>query len=155
MHKPDFDRFRALLNNLASMYGRKPPDDELLQSYWRALRDLPLELVEQGVQYHMRYGKHFPRPVELRPRDDKPTGAPEGGDSIALADRAAERWAERVRGADDPLQQAALQEAAWARKLTTTDESHPAYREILRLARLAADRHLALLTKRPLLVRVK
>lgn len=155
MHRPDFENFRGLLNSLATTFGKKPPDDVQVQAYWNALRDLPYELVEQGARHHTRFGKFYPKPVELRPRDDKPTGAPEGGDSIALADRAAERWAERVRGADDPLQQAALQEAAWARKLTTTDESHPAYREILRLARLAADRHLALLTKRPLLLRVK
>lgn len=154
MHRPDFDRFRVLLNNLATVFGKKPPDDVVLQSFWVALRDLPYELVEQGAAHHTRYGKHFPRPVELRPRDDKPGGGPESRNTLDDADRLAERWRERVRASGDALQEAALQDAAWSRRLATTDESHPAYREIVRMARAAADRHLELLTGRPL-VRAK
>jgi hypothetical protein len=155
VHRPDWDRFRTLLNNLAAIYGKKPPEDGLLQAYWQALRDLPIELVEQAAAYHQRYGKHFPRPVELRPRDDKPGGAPESRNTLDDGERLAERWRERATASGDPLALAALQDAAWARRLATTDESHPAYRETMRMARLAADRHMALLTGRPMLVRVK
>lgn len=151
VHKPDFEPFREMLNTLADVFTRKPLDDAQVQAYWNALRDLSLEAVQHGAAYHTRYGKHFPRPVELRPRDDKPSGAPESGDVIAQADRAAARWAERTRAKADPLAHAALQDAAWSRKLATTDEDHPAYAEILRHSRFAADRHLALLRGKPFL----
>ncbi len=72
---------------------------------------------------------------------------------FAYADRAAERWAERARAQGDELARAAIREAAWARRLTLTDERDYAYRDVLASYRAAADRHLELLTKRPLLTR--
>lgn len=151
MHRPDFEPFRAHLNSLAGIFGKKPLEDAQVQAYWAALKDLPFELVERAVRHHTRYGKFYPKPSELRPKDDKPSGAPETGDVIGQADRAAERWADRVRADQNPLAHAALQDAAWSRKLVATDESHPAYREILRQSRAAADRHLALLRGQPTL----
>lgn len=150
MHRPDFENFRGLLNSLATTFGKKPPDDVQVQAYWAALRDLPYELVEQGARHHTRFGKFYPKPVELRPRDDKPGGAPESRNTLDDAERDAERWRERVQASGDPLQYAALQDAAWSRKLATTDDRHPAYAETLRQARLAADRHLERLTGRSL-----
>ena len=76
MLKPDFETFRGLLNSLADTFSRKHPDDLQVQAYWTALRDLPLELVQQAARHHTRYGKFYPKPVELRPKDDKPTGGP-------------------------------------------------------------------------------
>lgn len=151
MHRPDFEPFREHLNALAGIFGKKPLDDAQVQAYWSALKDLPFELVERGVKHHTRYGKFFPKPSELRPRDDKPSGAPESGDVIGQADRMAERWADRVRADGNPLAHAALQDAAWSRKLATTDESHPTYADVLRQSRIAADRHMALLRGQPIL----
>jgi hypothetical protein len=150
VHRPDFENFRGLLNSLATTFSKKPPDDVQVQAYWAALRDLPYELVEQGARHHTRFGKFYPKPVELRPRDDKPTGAPESRNTLDDAERDAERWRERVQASGDALELAALQDAAWSRKLATMDDRHPAYAETLRQARLAADRHLELLTGRPL-----
>lgn len=72
MHAPDFDRFRALLDQLAALFSREKPDDVLVQAYWNSLRDLPIEIVEACAKSHQRYGKFFPKPYELRPKDDKP-----------------------------------------------------------------------------------
>lgn len=150
MHRPDFEKFRGLLNSLATTFGKKPPDDVQVQAYWAALRDLPYELVEQGARHHTRFGKFYPKPVELRPRDDKPAGGPESRNAIDDADRIAERWRERAQASGDALALAALQDAAWSRRLTMTDESHPAYAQVRQAAQAAADRHLELLTGRPL-----
>lgn len=148
MHKPDFDTFRQALNVLADTFGRKPLDDLVLQVYWRALRDLPLEAFQRGCAYHARYGRHFPRPVELRPKDDKPTGAPESMDAQGEGAVQAEGWLQRAYAAGDPLAQAAIREAAWARKLALTDEREPHYRQVLAGYREAADAHRQLLTGR-------
>lgn len=72
MHKPDYDRFRAMLDEHALMFNRDKPDDILVQAYWNSLKDLPWEIVEACGKAHQRFGKFFPKPVELRPRDEKP-----------------------------------------------------------------------------------
>lgn len=66
----DFDRFVAIIRKLEGVYG-KSIDDSTMQAWWGALRDLPFELVGERVDAHIRYGRHFPRPAELRPKDDK------------------------------------------------------------------------------------
>lgn len=72
MHATDRDEFFALLDQLADVFGKPKLDDLKSQSYWRALRDLPLATIRRCADTHQRFGKFFPKPVELRPRDDKP-----------------------------------------------------------------------------------
>jgi len=67
----NFDEFRALLQGVAKIFPRKQLDDDTVQFYWRALRDMPVEILRQCVQNHERYGKRFPVPGELRPATDK------------------------------------------------------------------------------------
>jgi hypothetical protein len=94
VHKPDFAEFRALLDRLALILGPgdwkdpqtktkldKPPDD-VVEAYWSALRDLPLEMFRRCVESHLKRGKWFPRPFQLRPKDD-------AGDRLALSASAA------------------------------------------------------------------
>jgi hypothetical protein len=73
MHKSDFDVFSTLLAQLGTVYSKKL-DDGLIQAYWSALKDQSLATVSEMAKVHMRYGKFFPKPVELRPKDsrDKP-----------------------------------------------------------------------------------
>lgn len=73
MHQADFDSFASVLGKLATVYGKKL-DDELVQAYWSALKDQTLSAIIDLSMKHMRYGKFFPKPVELRPKDsrDKP-----------------------------------------------------------------------------------
>ncbi len=90
MHKPDFPEFRALLDRCALILGPgdwkdpetkakldKPPDD-IVEAYWVALKDLPLEVFKRAVESHLKRGKWFPRPFQLRPKED-------GGDKIPLS----------------------------------------------------------------------
>lgn len=101
MHKPDFENFRALLDQLADTFSRKRPDDLQVQAYWNALRDLPLEFVQQGARHHTRYGRFFPKPAELRPKDDKPAGGPAHDGAFHSATAQCERnWAELLAKRD-------------------------------------------------------
>ncbi|MEY4760666.1 MAG: hypothetical protein RLZZ200_522 [Pseudomonadota bacterium] len=80
MHTPDFDRFRALLDTTAGLFNRDKLEDAMVQAYWNALRDLPIEIVEACAKSHQRHGKFFPKPFELRPKDEKPRqDLPDGG----------------------------------------------------------------------------
>lgn len=71
MRPDDFERFEQLIRKLESIYGKRI-DDAAMQTWWRALRDLPYELLAQRVESHIRYAKFFPKPGELRPREDRP-----------------------------------------------------------------------------------
>lgn len=73
MHQSEFDGFSLVLGKLAAVYG-KQLGDELVQAYWSALKDQSLGTVAELASTHMRYGKFFPKPVELRPKEsrDKP-----------------------------------------------------------------------------------
>lgn len=89
MHQADFDHFSAVLGKLAVVYGKKL-DNELVQAYWDALKDQSLVAIIDLATTHTRYGKFFPKPVELRPKDyrDKPM---EHGKSTKAEERALRR----------------------------------------------------------------
>lgn len=96
MYAQDFDRFRKVMDTLAELFGKAKLSDEALGAYWEALKDLHIAAVEREAQRHGRYGKFFPKPVELRPKDDKP---PEPIDEKSLAastDAAVASW-EKLR----------------------------------------------------------
>ena len=124
MHRPDFEPFRAQLNALAGIFGKKPPDDLQVQAYWNALRDLPLELVEQGVRHHIRYGKFFPKPVELRPKDERPGGGPVHDTAFRAAAENAKRNASANLASHDRLTRAKAQDALLTARLIGMDEQH-------------------------------
>lgn len=67
----DFVRFEKAIRGLEFTYGKKI-SDEAMQQYWRALKDLPFDQVSERIQTHTRYAKFFPKPVELRPKEDRP-----------------------------------------------------------------------------------
>ena len=98
MHQPDFADFRAVLDGLAQVYGKPKPDDVLTQSYFRALSNLPLDVIRRQAQQHERYGKFFPKPFELRPKDDKPTAAAGTDEKFMVAQRDNARyWLARLK----------------------------------------------------------
>lgn len=72
VYKTDFTAFRGILEQCATVFNKPKPDDMTVQAYWNALKDLPIGLVAARAESHSRYGKFFPKPVELRPKDDKP-----------------------------------------------------------------------------------
>ncbi len=72
MYKPDIENFRELLNGMANLYSKPKPDDVTFQTYWHALKDLPFEVVKARADAHSKFAKFFPKPSELRPKDDRP-----------------------------------------------------------------------------------
>lgn len=77
MHQGDFEGFKALMSRVAAVYSKKL-SDELVQGFWTALRDQSLTTITELANAHIRYGKFFPKPIELRPKDDKPAATPDG-----------------------------------------------------------------------------
>lgn len=77
MHQSDFEGFAKLLKRLAVTYGKKL-DDELTQAYWIALKDQPLDRITMLAEHRMKHSKFFPKPVELRPAEDRPPPSADG-----------------------------------------------------------------------------
>lgn len=69
MMAADFARFETVVRRMEKLFGKKI-DDESMQSYWRALKDQSLQQFERMADKHERYGRFFPKPAELRPKDD-------------------------------------------------------------------------------------
>lgn len=65
MHSQDRKEFALLVDSLAANFG-KPAEEALLEAYWMALEDLPIEAVRRAVGIAIRTAKHLPRGVELR-----------------------------------------------------------------------------------------
>ena len=98
MYTTDFDRFRAALETHGEVFG-KPVTDKLASAYWEALKDQHITAFERAAAHHLRYGKFFPKPTELRPKTDK---APEPQDDKAIAEAnatAAKTW-EAIKAQD-------------------------------------------------------
>lgn len=98
MHSPDKRNFDQLMDTLGETFG-KPATDLMKQSYWMALKDQPWEVVETCAKSHMRYGKFFPKPSELRPKDENRPVVQNDAEVQARYDFVTETW-ERMRKAD-------------------------------------------------------
>lgn len=61
----DYDRFQAAIGWCAEAFG-KELSAAIFEIYWEALRDLSWEAYRWAIATHIRDGKHFPRPAELR-----------------------------------------------------------------------------------------
>lgn len=72
MQRSDFADFRALLDRHAEVYGKPKPSDSLIEAYWASLLDVRFSLVKRCADAHLKHGKFFPKPGELRPKEDKP-----------------------------------------------------------------------------------
>ena len=58
----DFQRFRAVIAGMGKLYEREV-DTALLDAYWIALRDWPLEDFERAAGHLMRTSEFMPRPA--------------------------------------------------------------------------------------------
>lgn len=99
MHRDEFDSFSKLLEQLAVVYG-KELNDVILQAYWKALRDLSLAQLQSFAETHLKRGKFFPKPSELRPKEER-TPYEADGKSKAADDRCI-RNLEELRRLDPP-----------------------------------------------------
>src|SRR5206468_676392 len=114
MHQTDFEDFAKTLHKLAAVFTKKL-SDEFIQAYWEALKDEPLSTVTRLADQHTRYGKFFPKPVELRPKEEKPPKSKdlEGEAKFREGEARAIANLEEIRR-DNP---AAWRNNVWLRKL--------------------------------------
>jgi hypothetical protein len=70
MYVSDFGEFESAIRRLEKIFAKKI-DDETMQAYWGALKDQSLLAFRKYVERHERYGKFFPKPSELRPKEEK------------------------------------------------------------------------------------
>lgn len=66
----EYSRFAELLGELSEVFGKKI-DDVLGRRYFEVLKDVPIDAVETQAREHMREGKFFPKPRDLRPRKQR------------------------------------------------------------------------------------
>jgi hypothetical protein len=62
----DETEFTSRLAALMEVHGIKDPTESLFDSYWSALRDLPLAAYQRATERALRETKFFPKPAELR-----------------------------------------------------------------------------------------
>jgi len=67
----EYTAFEALMQRFEKIFG-KPIDDETMQLYFNSLRDVPLGIVRKKAEDYLKRAKFFPKPVDLRPKDDGP-----------------------------------------------------------------------------------
>ena len=150
MHKTDFDNFRALLDNQADVFSKPKPNDNLVASYWSALRDVSFSTVKACAERHARHGKFFPKPFELRPREDKPPAAEDAASKAkfeAAQQFSMEAW--QVLKREQPDRYEILwREALLARLEVITPESSPAFERVRQEAYAFAQKKLERSEKR-------
>ena len=98
MYNTDFDSFRGLLDQCAHVFGKPKPSDEVIQTYWKALSDRSFTSVKECTERHLRYGKFFPKPTELRPKEALKEETPVGDAAFLEAMRNNARyWLSRLK----------------------------------------------------------
>lgn len=66
----EFAEFELIVRRLEKIFAKKL-DDETIQAYWGALKDQSLAVFRRFAERHEKHGKFFPKPSELRPKEDK------------------------------------------------------------------------------------
>lgn len=88
MHQNDYEPFVHLLEAIQNTLGGGPDfsDKKVADGYWYALKDLSFQAIERATANHMRYHKFFPKPVELRPADERQQPVATSFDEIKTAE---------------------------------------------------------------------
>ena len=142
MRKPDFEDFRKLLDQQAEIFRSPKPSDVLVQAYWQALTDVPIEAVQRCGALHLKRGKFFPKPVELRPKDIPPYENTGPGPTFeADQRRSIALWDERLRV--DPARAKWHLLCAYLARTDCEDPASIVYAERIAFCRAAAHRLLA------------
>jgi hypothetical protein len=101
MYSTDAQGFRSILDELATLFGKDLTDDQRTM-YWNSLKDRPIASIAECAHKHMRFGKHFPRPFELRPKDDKPPAEKRDDAVLMEGEKRANERLEDLRGNNPP-----------------------------------------------------
>jgi predicted GNAT superfamily acetyltransferase len=127
----DFGKFQRLMTRLGTTMD-KFVNDELVESWWKALRTVPFAEVERRIEdFIARAGENtkWPRPGQFRPAEVPLTADPRDQAREQRANEDNERsWRQFI--ADHPTTgPIRLRLAQCSRILATTHESSPAYAE--------------------------
>lgn len=73
MQTAEYEDFIALLKGpeVKTLWPKQKVDDVLVSTYWTALKDQPLAVVRKCMERHVKFGKGFPKPSDLRPKVDR------------------------------------------------------------------------------------
>jgi hypothetical protein len=143
MQRHDFAEFRSLLDRCAEVYGKPKPSDALLETYWSSLLDVNIAVVRRCADAHLKHSKFFPKPAELRPKEDKPQAVrdPASDDAFQAAERRAIRNLEELKLADAERWRREVRLRYLDRRMATEREGSAIYaqakREWLQLRGLA------------------
>lgn len=92
MLQSEHEAFTGLMENLSVIF-KRDVDEQMIALFWDALKDQPFTKVRLQVEKHIRYGKHFPRPSELREPPRKAEPAPLTLIQQTQNDDGFDRWA--------------------------------------------------------------
>lgn len=97
----EFPEFEAVVRRLEKVFAKKI-DDDTIQAYWGALKDLHLSVFRKFAERHERYGKFFPKPSDLRAKEDRLPEVPGGKEDAGFKDGEARciRYLEELRKTD-------------------------------------------------------
>lgn len=148
MHQNDFDEFSLVMGKLGVAFAKKI-NDELVSTYWGALKDQSLSTVRHLADTHLRFSKFFPKPFELRPKEDRPKekDAKELAAFQAICARSKEGW-DWLREGDSELAEIEWGIARCARIMVTSHESSSVYAEAYREDFKLRERRRALMDQR-------
>jgi hypothetical protein len=124
MQAHDREKFAMLIDSLAANFG-KPAETALLEGYWMALEDLPLEAVARAVRSAIRQCQHMPRGAELRQLAGEMSNTTRAVHAWSVLQKAiGQHGAYCSVDFDDPVLNATVRNLGGWQKLcaTTTDE---------------------------------
>lgn len=123
MQSAEYAEFDALLRQLGEVFSKKITDD-FARSYWSALKDQSLSSVRKNAETHMRFGKYFPKPFELRPKDEKGPKSAEATkaerDFQCAVEQNIRNWDERLR--ENPLETKRMLLAAYVARVEVQED---------------------------------
>ena len=136
----DYAEFEAMMRRFEKIFG-KAIDDETMQLYFGALREVPLNVVRKKAEEYLKRAKFFPKPVDLRPKDDAPVR--DVAMDAAFADGVARciRNLEELRLRDPIKWKVEVRLRKLDRLVAITHPSEPAYQHILNEWREARGLH--------------
>ncbi|MFZ1009348.1 MAG: hypothetical protein WAN65_21075 [Candidatus Sulfotelmatobacter sp.] len=130
MYSTDRDAFKSVLGKLSQVF-TKEVTPELVTTYWEALKDLPIGTIQRTSDLHLKHGKFFPKPKELRPKgEDTPVVVTDA--SFEYSQRRAHMNLEEMRARDPDKFLAEVRARLNARILATAHPSMPEYAEAYR-----------------------
>lgn len=132
-HQRDYDKFKRLVSRLAVTFD-KFANDELIESWWKALRTVEYSEIERRVDLFIAKATDntkFPRPGQFRP-DDVPAGGDPRDDARdrRIAEDSARNW--RAYIARNPRTAPIHYNLALCARITASEPmDSPAYMEAL------------------------